>query len=168
MTSDHSWLLIVINVFLNSVDSVFSMNVRCFWGSSDCSPFWRMLPSGMLRRVALVRTDGLEELSVSIQIQSIVFLRSMRWLLVTANVAPTSLIPVTLMMEALSSSETSVLTRATWRNILDSSILHSHRHENLKSYTFTILFKIYITVWMQWLFWYWWRMLYLACKLCFM
>jgi hypothetical protein len=56
-----------------------------------------------------------------------------RWL-VTANVVPTSPILVTLMMETLSFSETTVLTRATLRNIPEGDILHSHRLENLKPY----------------------------------
>jgi hypothetical protein len=38
------------------------------------------------------------------------------------------------MMQTLSSSETSVLTRATQRNIPDDAIIYSNRRENLKSY----------------------------------
>jgi hypothetical protein len=51
----------------------------------------------------------------------------MRRLLVTANVPSSPF--VTLMMEALRSSETSVLIRATRRNIPEDGILHSHRRE---------------------------------------
>jgi hypothetical protein len=84
----------------------------------------------MLRRVALLRTDVSEEPSSS----------CVRRLLVTASVVPSSPILFTLMKEALGSSETSVLTRATRRNIPEDAILHSHRRENPKSFLLLICF----------------------------
>jgi hypothetical protein len=81
----------------------------------------------MLRRVALVITDVSEELTASIirvtrigKLGTTLAVTSNRRTLrrnTNTNVVPSSPILVTLMMEALRSSETSVLTRATRRNI---------------------------------------------------
>jgi hypothetical protein len=86
----------------------------------------------MLYRVALVRADVSEEHTAS------KFPRSVLRLLVTVHVVHSSPILLTLMTEAMRSSESSVLKTVTWRNILEYSILYSHRRGNLKPYTVSL------------------------------
>jgi hypothetical protein len=81
-----------------------------------------MPSSGLLRRVAFVRTEFFEGTY------------RMHRLLLIANVVLSSPILVTLMMQAIRSYETSVLARVTRRNIPEYGILHSHHRENPESY----------------------------------
>jgi hypothetical protein len=125
---------------------LFYMHMKVLWSMKNGFWFeidmkflwqwqWRMASSGILCRVALVRTDVSEGLSAAIiRVTRISELRTSAitsnqrtqccQLLVMADFVPSSPILVTLMMEAQSSSETSVLTRATRRNIPEDTIVH--------------------------------------------
>jgi hypothetical protein len=96
---------------------------------------WRIPCYGMLRRVTVVKTDVSKESTV-FTIRVIKISSLMTTLAVTCN-------------RSTLRKNTSVLTRATRRNIPEDGIFHSHRRENLKSslrgdmhsycYVFTVL-----------------------------
>jgi hypothetical protein len=86
---------------------------------------WRTASSGMLRREALVRTDVSEELnSYFIRVTRIGELVTTRALTNNRRTLRRNTKLLFLMKEALSSSETSVLARATRCNIPEDTILH--------------------------------------------
>jgi hypothetical protein len=58
---------------------------------------------------------------------------------VISHALPSSQNIVTPMKEALCYSETSVLTRAAWRNIQQDAIFRSHSRENLKPYIVSLV-----------------------------
>jgi hypothetical protein len=79
----------------------------------------------MLRRVALVTTK--------FQMNVLPEARCVLRLLVTANGIPTLLILFTLMMEAISSPETSILTEGTRHHLPNDGILHLNLSSSLRA-----------------------------------
>jgi hypothetical protein len=78
--------------------------------------------------VSIITLTGMNELGTTLAVTT-----SSNQRMVTANVVLSTRFLATLMMEAIRSSETSLLTRATRRRIPQDGIRHSHRRENFKS-----------------------------------
>jgi hypothetical protein len=103
--------------------TVNGANFSSFWTERtdvNHEKWWRIVSSGLLRRVALVRTDVSEEPGAS-------FIRVTKIGELGTTQAATS-------NRRTLQWNTKVLTRVTRRNNPEDTILHSHRRENLKSY----------------------------------
>jgi hypothetical protein len=84
---------------------------------------------------SIIRVTRIGELGTMLAVSSNPStLRIVLRLLLTANIVPSSPILVTLEMEAIRSSETSVFTRSILHNIPEDGIHDSHRRENIKHY----------------------------------
>jgi hypothetical protein len=99
------------------------MKNAVFWGVKPCSSYKHRCFGGRIASTTRVTRIGELRTTLAVIIYYLVFLRSVLRLLLAANVVPNSLIPVTLMMAAICSSATSVLTGSTRRNILGDGIL---------------------------------------------
>jgi hypothetical protein len=119
---------------LQFIDERFSL-VRFLELTAKYAVFWDVTLCSSCKN----RCFG-QRIAFTIRVTRMGKLRCVFRLLATAN-APSSPIPVTLIMETTRSTETSDLTTATRSHIPEDGILHRHRRENLKSYM-TVLHKL--------------------------
>jgi hypothetical protein len=101
-----------------------------FWDVTPCSSSKNRYFGGTYRHEGEINQRARN----NVRSKQWVYVRNVLQPIDTANVVPSSLILLKQMKEAIRSSETSVLTRDTQRDVPEDDILHSHRRENLKSY----------------------------------